>query len=209
MLNKNSCRLQASVIICFALLGHHKSRSEDVASEQTVKPKPYYVSAPKSSVELIINRSTSSKIADLDDIQAIFSAAARSGQPTVTLVCAETIRQAIRATSRLYDGGGWGGHVEFTNKSRKIWLVAFAGNGSSPMFSLDKIEVVKKTIRLKLLPREQTGAVSFLMQPHLFWIDLGELPVGVYEVHLDFSDPDGVGDTVRKVRVIDKDSPQK
>lgn len=117
------------------------------------------------------------------------SQAPKSGASNIMLVDAKDIHEAVSASARVVIAGHAADAVVPINlpkqKHKGHWLVAFLGSGSSSpaRWLVDSTTVQKNRIRLKYRKAPPSPATEDV-HPYYFWIPLGSLEDGVYELEL-------------------------
>ena len=136
-------------------------------------------------------------------LKKIFEAS--SGASTVFLVDAETLPKAISASASVFVGARSAGTPVPVNKQKavrgRLWLVAYLGTAhSDPIrWIVDSVTVDGGTIRLTY--REPPSFIGTAdSYPYFYWIPVGKVSPGVYQVEL-FDSGEKAVTLMRRVRV--------
>ena len=124
------------------------------------------------------------------------------GLDNLALVRGRTISEAVWACERAFRGNAgasaaW--HPEGA-PSEEIWLVVYLGTAGSngPAYHVKSVTIMKNTIRFSYEWTDQ--AVTDDEHPYYYWIPLGKLPTGVYQLE-QFNVKDDVVKLSRRVKV--------
>lgn len=128
-----------------------------------------------------------------------------SGPSDVFLVDATTMHEAVSASASVFVGSRSASTPAPVNKQNplrgNLWLVAYLGKShSSPMrWVVDSATVTENKIRLAYREPQWNIGTSDSM-PYLYWIPLGKIEPGIYEVELFDADEKAVI-LMRRVKV--------
>jgi hypothetical protein len=134
--------------------------------------------------------------------------ASRQGASNVFLVDATNLHDAVRASASIFAGSRSANTAVPVNTGRRKrgshWLVAYLGTAhSDPVRWIVKdATVTGKRIRLTYSePQSLIGTAD--SYPYYYWIPLGKLPTGTYEVEL-FNEDEKAVTLMRQVKVQSK-----
>jgi len=115
----------------------------------------------------------------------------RSGASNVFLVDSESIDDAILASRKVlmgYDSAAWPSSSGVSeDKAGKYWLVVFLGISGNKTWIVDSVTIDGKRIRFayhrRQIPPQGEGGEGVIVHD-LYWVPLGELKRGAYQLEL-------------------------
>jgi hypothetical protein len=128
-------------------------------------------------------------------LDQIYLKTSEVGTSNVFLVYASDLTAAIAATSHAFIGGSAAEWVSdlyhFKRSAGECWLVAYLGvAGSDPAHWLvDAVSVEPPTIRFSY-HRVKPGAMTADIHQYFYWVPLGNLSPGIYQLELSDSGAD-------------------
>lgn len=131
-----------------------------------------------------------------------------NGSSNAFLVDATNIYDALQASSTILDGARSADTPAPVNTSQPTrgshWLVAYLGTGpSSPTWwTIESVTIHKGKIVLKYRMSKPSPTTADL-NPYYYWIPIGKLPLGAYEIKLVDADQAAVS-LMRRIEVAPK-----
>ena len=206
--------LSTVILIAFALCDAARSDTpaQDAGGDRRqIQIGDIFTTSSQSGAKAVREAIEANKIKRAHEIAAgclgqVFSASA--GATNIFLVDAIDIQAAIGATYSVVVGTRDADTPATENRTRPstgaYWLVVYLGRGPSspPRWTVTGVDIREKRIALQYQISPPAPATSDSV-PYYYWVCLGNLDAGLYELAL--TDGDGIDSLVRRVKVSTKD----